>query len=200
MTSVSRANSTSRSSQIGEPVWELAELYPRQGTWSEADYLELDSNRLIEFTHGVLEFLPRPKLSHARIARYLSDLLRVCGEMRGLGDVLWAPTSIRLRPGILREPDVLWLRPERTVTNDVPDGADLVIEIVSGDSKDRRRDSSQKHAEYATAGIPEYWIVDPRDETITVLTLPAGAAEYAVHGEFHRGHQATSVMLPEFVV
>jgi Uma2 family endonuclease len=190
-----------RPSKRGEPTWEVAELfYPRQGEWTEADYLALDTNRLVEFTDGVLEFLTMPKLTHARVSRYVSDLLRAYVDSKRLGETLWAPVSVRLREGMLREPDVLFLKTGRSVTRDVPNGADLVIEVVSHDPRDHERDYEQKRIEYAEAGIPEYWIVDPQTDTITVLTLPAGATEYAVHGEFRPGQQATSVLLPGFTV
>lgn len=55
-----------------------------------------------------------------------------------------------------------------------------------------------KRQEYAEAGIAEYWIVDPRTETITVLALPTGAREYAVHGVFAAGAEATSTLLNGF--
>lgn len=47
----------------------------------------------------------------------------------------------------------------------------LVMEVVSGGPQDRKRDLVIKRAEYAAAGIPEYWIVDPESRRITVLTL-----------------------------
>lgn len=56
-------------------------------------------------------------------------------------------------------------------------GADLVVEVVSED--DPERDTKVKRADYASAGIPEYWIVNPLDNTITVLVLE-GTASSAV--------------------
>ena len=38
----------------------------------------------------------------------------------------------------------------------------------------------EKRADYAEAGIPEYWIADPRDATINVLTLDGDS--YVEHG------------------
>jgi Uma2 family endonuclease len=49
----------------------------------------------------------------------------------------------------------------------------LVVEVVSpGDSRDR--DYRRKHGEYENRGIPEYWIIDPKTEQITVCTLVNG--------------------------
>lgn len=55
-----------------------------------------------------------------------------------------------------------------------------------------------KRCDYAEARIPEYWIVNPMDETVTVLT-PAGDA-YAEHGVFGRGRQVDSACLDGFAV
>ena len=75
-------------------------------------------------------------------------------------------------------------------------GADLVLEIVSPDKP--KRDTEEKPLDYAEAGIPEYWIVNPLDETITVLTLVGGV--YMPHGIFRRGARAASKLLDGFSV
>ena len=73
-------------------------------------------------------------------------------------------------------------------------GADLVVEVVSPNDPDR--DLIEKRADYAEGGIPEYWIVDPRGETITVLAL-AGET-YVERGVFGRGGTAASLLLDGF--
>lgn len=70
------------------------------------------------------------------------------------------------------------------------------MEVVSGGREDRRRDLVVKRAEYAAAGIAEYWIVDPDEQTITALQLVGG--EYAAGGVFGRGEVARSALLPGF--
>ena len=75
-------------------------------------------------------------------------------------------------------------------------GADLVVEIVSSDNPER--DTREKRADYAEAGIPEYWIVKPEDETIMVLRLEG--EQYAEHGVFRRGDTATSALLAGFTL
>ena len=69
-----------------------------------------------------------------------------------------------------------------------------MAEVVSPD--DPQRDLVEKRADYTEGGIPEYWIVDPRDDTITVLTLKGDA--YVEHGVFPRGATATSPLLEGF--
>jgi Uma2 family endonuclease len=167
-------------------------------TWSVADYLALETNRLIEFSHGQLEVLPMPRMSHQQIALMLVQMLLRFVESRKLGTVLFAPLRVQLWPGKFREPDIVFMRREHAerMGEAFWDGADLVMEVVSPD--DRRRDLETKRREYAQAAIPEYWIVDPETQRITVLTL--AGAEYAVHGEFGAGEQATSVLLPGFGV
>jgi Uma2 family endonuclease len=56
----------------------------------------------------------------------------------------------------------------------------------------------EKRGDYAEAGIPEYWIVNPETETITVLRLEDTA--YVDHGVFGRGTEAASALLPGFSV
>jgi len=56
----------------------------------------------------------------------------------------------------------------------------LVIEIVSPGTKNEERDYRYKRSEYAARGIVEYWIIDPLQAQITVLTLVTGLYEEAV--------------------
>src|SRR5678816_1113792 len=79
-----------------EPVWELAQLFPAQGQWSEEEYLELDINRLVEYTHGKLEVLPMPSVFHQVLVRALFRLLERYASERMLGQVLFAPVSVQL--------------------------------------------------------------------------------------------------------
>ena len=72
----------------GEPVWDIARLYPAQGCWTEREYLELNTNQLVEFSHGYVEFLPMPTTSHQRILLFLLRLLDGFATTGKLGEVL----------------------------------------------------------------------------------------------------------------
>ena len=56
----------------------------------------------------------------------------------------------------------------------------LVVEIVSPGTTNEARDYRYKRSEYAARSIAEYWVVDPQQAQITVLTLVAGLYEEAV--------------------
>jgi Uma2 family endonuclease len=182
-------------SRRGDPTWEIAYLYPTQGNWAESEYLAIGTNHLIEFSDGCLEVLPMPTPFHQFIVDYLLTLLKAFVGAHASGSVLFAPMPIRLWPGKLREPDIVYFRPGRIRDPRMPpEGADLAMEVVSEGEENRKRDLETKREEYARAGIAEYWIVDSQEQRITVLALEGSS--YRVHGVFGRGATATSVLLP----
>lgn len=173
------------------------DLATLQGLWSVEQYLKLtnQTNRLIEFTDGVLEVLPMPTKYHQAISRVLFLALLAVMERIG-GDVFYAPLRIEVRPGTFREPDLLLVlnKADPRAQDQYWTGADLVIEIVSPDRP--KRETEEKPLEYAEAGILEYWIVNPLKDTITVLALDGDA--YVEHGVFQRGEHAVSRLLAGF--
>ena len=190
-----------KQTNAGEPIWELARLFPPQGLWSEEDYLALDMGRIVEYSQGFVEIHPMPTFAHQRIVRFLVKLLLAYLEIGDVGgEVLFAPLPMKLGLRQYREPDVLYLTAERVANSPgkYPQGADLVIEVVSESRADRERDLVRKRYDYAQAGIPEYWIVDPDEAVITVLRLEG--AEYVEHGRFGAGQMATSHLLDGFRV
>ena len=110
----------------------------------------------------VIEFMPTT-LRHGLTAGFLYQLVSAYVDFRRLGVVLI--DSIEMRMGLARRvPDILFVSNAKRhlLTNQRLSGpADLVIEIVSDDSVER--DGKHKFAEYAAAGVPEYWQVDSRE-------------------------------------
>ena len=171
----------------------VADSTALQGFWTQAQYLELtsQSNRLLEFTDGRIEVLPMPTEQHQAISQFL--FLALYFFVRGIGGkVFYAPLRLRIREGKFREPDLLLVTDtnDPRCRNDYWLGADLVVEVISPDNPDR--DLIDKRMDYAEAGIPEYWIVNPVADTVTVLVLSGG--EYEEYGVFRPGerliHQA----------
>jgi Uma2 family endonuclease len=186
----------------GEPAWEIATLYPPQGAWTVADYLGFtdSTNHLVEFVNGHVEVLEMPTTGHQLILSFLHLALSNFAAERKLGLAAFAALRLRLNETTFREPDILFVSNERRelAQNRFWMGADLVMEIVSDDAASRNRDLVEKRADYAAAGIAAYWIVDPREKRITVLTLKGDA--YAVHAEGTLGEQVASALLEGFVV
>jgi Uma2 family endonuclease len=184
-------------------LWEGDELAldlgALQGLWTAEQYLKLtdQTNRLIEFADGYAEVLPIPTRRHQVILAFLYELFVGFLRPRG-GKVPFAPLRLQVRPNTFREPDLLLLLDANDPRNQNAFwlGADLVIEIVSPD--DPERDTRVKRADYAEAQIPEYWIVNLTEDTITVLKLDGDA--YAEHGVFRRGESAASALLDGFTM
>jgi Uma2 family endonuclease len=179
--------------------WEVLPLLPRQGHWNVQDYLFVNerTNRYIELNHGRIEVLEMPTKRHQKIVLWLASRFELhCGRT-GAGEVVMAPYPLKTSEHTYREPDVVVVLAEHKqwLKNQMADGADLVVEVLS---EDRNRDLVDKRSEYASAGIREYWLVDARDHRITVLVLRDG--EYVVHGEATTTGVVTSAILAGFSV
>jgi Uma2 family endonuclease len=101
-----------------------------------------------------------------------------------LGEVFGAAVDVRLSPHNIVQPDICFIsRPRLGIEREqYVDGApDLVIEVLS--ERTRGVDLVRKRALYEMAGVPEYWIVDLRNRTITVLTLVDGEYQGVAQSE-----------------
>jgi Uma2 family endonuclease len=69
----------------------------------------------------------------------------------------------------------------------------LVEEVVSPGVDNEKRDYQDKRKDYAARGIPEYWIVDPTKQSVSVLCWVGGEYE----GEVKTGpERIVSSVLP----
>lgn len=83
-----------------------------------------------------------------------------------------------------------------TITREMPPPL-LIVEVVSPGKPNEERDYRYKRSEYAARGILEYWIVNPQQEKVTVLTLVAGLYEEAEYtGEMLIKSQFEALKLP----
>jgi len=161
--------------------------YPRM-TYEE--FLEKCDATRAEWVDGEVIVMSPPSIRHQRIVGFLYALLQFFVESHELGVVFVAPfqMSLSFRPSG-REPDVLFVRQGRLslLQRNFLDGpADLVIEVVSPDS--RSRDRTEKYSEYQQAGVGEYWVIDPKrrraeffvhDETATYKPAPTEDGVYS---------------------
>ena len=104
------------------------------------------------------------------------------------GDVFISRYACRINAVRAPEPDVGYVRPERTHLlheTYMEGGPDIAVEIVSRDSQ--MRDYSEKRDLYETAGVQEYWIIDSLQKRTTFLRLRNGVyEEMALDGNIFR--------------
>ncbi len=183
-----------------DPSWDRAREFPIRIACSEEEYLGIDTNLLLEYADGFLEVLPMPTIFHQLILKFLCWQLDHFVVTRRLGTVVTAGYKVQVGPGRYREPDLLFIGREHSagIGKNFCRKVDLAMEIVS--EHNRRHDLVTKRNEYARAGIREYWIVDPEEETIAVYVLGPRRRTYDEPLVFRRGDRAASVLLPGFGV
>ena len=158
---------------------------------------EIDEYRWLELDDGELYFMPRPRRAH----QFLKDTLIT--QFRILFDSLIEPPAevytelviiISRESGRVLIPDLsVFLRPpgdesDVSAAGNIPD---IVIEILSSD---RNRDLVRKRQLYAEAGVREYWIFDPVNDTVLPLELQNG--EYADRPLLTAADTLTTPLLP----
>lgn len=119
---------------------------------------------------------------HQDMAEFLAALLRFVAEAHDLGVVRTAPFAMKLvtRPSG-REPDVVFVANEnrkRITTQFLEGPADIVIEIISPES--RTRDRRDKFFEYAQGGVKEYWLLDYERKRAEFFQLGEDGTYYAM--------------------
>lgn len=127
-------------------------------------YARHDDARSFEWIDGAVELLPSLSPAQERVRDRLLTMLGEYVEENGLGLVIPAPFAIRMPEEMRRgrEPDLLFIPHEfvETVQESYVNshGVGLVVEV--SDARNRVLDRVDKFADYQTAGIPEYWIID----------------------------------------
>jgi Uma2 family endonuclease len=185
-----------------EPAWEIARLFPPQGRWSEGSYLSFTESisQIVELVDGSIEVPEMPTKTHQQIVHALLNMLLAFLRANRAGDAVAAPYRVWLRSGTFREPDIVVYTAAHLdrFGERYGQGADLVVEVVSDDAVSRARDYEDKRRDYAEAGIPEYWIVDPTAQKIMVLVLEGHA--YQVVHDLGVGQEVSSQLLNGFRV
>jgi Uma2 family endonuclease len=211
----------SRTVKTKLPEAEATDVWPAQGQWTYEDYLRLPNDgRRYEIIEGILYVANAPAYDHqytvmklaGRFDQFVSDattydhqytISELHGELRAfvkerqLGVVLTAPFEVHL-PGIARpvQPDILFIPAARQPQADAQifEGTpNLIVEVLSPSSI--RLDNHIKLGAYEQAGVQEYWIADPKTQSVTIYILPEGGQEYVLHGQFGSADTLTSKIL-----
>lgn len=150
-------------------------------TYTFEDYLNYqdDTDCKYELFNG--ELFPMTPASgwHSDIIDFIQEQLKL--EIRRLNlDWVVRPGTVGVRTGITKSriPDLLVMTETqrqslRTLSSAIlQEPPLLVVEIVSPGNPEE--DYRYKRSEYGALGIPEYWIVDPQELKVSILTLVNG--------------------------
>ena len=143
----------------------------RRKIYTYQDYLEMpEDGKRYELINGELIMVAAPVTLHQIISRNIEfDLFRFARENK-LGQVLDAPVDVVLSETTVVQPDLIFIAAENSgiiTEKNITGAPDLVIEILSPNSA--YYDLIEKKELYATHGVREYWIVDPKKQWIEVF-------------------------------
>jgi Uma2 family endonuclease len=179
--------------------------YTKPRFLSFEEYLSYDdgTDNLYELFNGELIEVPPESGLNVEIVNFLfSSLFSIVGHRRLRGHGL--ELEVRGEPKN-RYPDLTILQPEHvqllkqrnTIRLSMAPPL-LVVEVVSPGELQRDRDYIAKRMQYQDRGIPEYWIIDPQQETILVLVLTD--ATYVEANTFKGDERVRSPQLGELTI
>ena len=157
-------------------------------TRADLDALPEDGRRH-ELLDGAIVVTPSPGLAHQRALIGLMDRLRpgVPQSMR----LIVGPFDVVLSDRTVVVPDLLVALRSQFTDRELPGAPLLVVEIRSR-STDLIDRTTKRHL-YEQAGVPWYWLVDPRGPTLTILKLVDGQYRESAHLE---GDQEVTIPEP----
>jgi Uma2 family endonuclease len=151
---------------------------PAPGTATEKDVVKIRDRerRLFELVDGVLVEKVMGYWESV-LAIELAGFLRDFIKRRKLGTLAGEAGMLRLRPGLVRIPDLSFISRARLAEHRAalapipPLGPDLAIEVVS--EGNTPKEIARKIREYFASGSRLVWVVDPSTRTVDVYTAPA---------------------------
>ena len=154
---------------------------------SVAEFLDLpdtEERNKMELDDGELYIMPRPRPVHQffalRLCLYIANYIDSFPEPPAI--LHMDPVTIFSRePRYVLVPDVAVIlagRPNLIVGGYLEGIPDIVVEVLS---TDRNRDLVRKRRIYSEAGVSEYWIFDPVNDTALLLELRDGDYVSRVH-------------------
>ena len=145
----------------------------RQGSYTLEDYYSIPDDIRVELIDGVLYMMSAPTNVHQLIAGKLHAMLLAFIESKGGSCVPFispADVQIDCDDRSMLQPDVFVVcRHDKIKRRNTQGCPDLVIEVLSPSS--RKKDMQIKRNKYESAGVREYWIVDPEKEKVIVFSF-----------------------------
>lgn len=147
------------------------------GTTTFEEFCDLiHEDQKADLLDGVIYLASPENTHHNELVFWLGIVLKQFADERQLGHLTINKVAYRLSDDTAPEPDLGFVRANRRqiIKPGYIDGPpDLAVEIVSPDSVDR--DYEMKRLRYEAAGVLEYWIIDPMEQTATFLVREGGS-------------------------
>ena len=142
----------------------------RQGTYTTEDYFALPEDKRAELIDGVFYDMATPSIIHQLVGGEIYTAIKdYIKKKKGLCIPAMSPISVQLDCDnkTMVEPDVIVVCDRDKLQQQVVYGApDFVVEILSPSTK--KKDRTIKLNKYMSAGVREYWIVDPDKKHVIV--------------------------------
>ena len=171
------------------------EVQRRRVSYDDLAQLPEDGRRY-ELYDGEVFVVPSPILRHQVVALRLWRIFDDYASKTG-GLAVASPIDIVFSDFDVVQPDVVFLSAAslRSVSLDGPirRSPDLAVEVLSPSTASN--DRGRKMRMLQRYGVPEYWIVDPVDETIEIYKLAESA--YELVGTFSGTSEMHSAVLPD---
>jgi Uma2 family endonuclease len=152
--------------------------------WTSADLETLaDDGNLYEIIDGKLFMSTQSYVEHQVASANLTAELVTWNRRSGLGVAIASP-GLTLGDSDDVAPDVVWFSHQRFTTAVHQDGKlhlapELVVELLSPEKENERRDRVAKLELYERHGVEEYWIVDWQQRRIDVFRRVEQALQLA---------------------
>ena len=149
---------------------------PAKARMSAQQYLDNPlSERKSDLIEGVFVMASPASLEHEALTAFLLATMNAFVGQKKLGRVLSSNAAYRLSDDNVYQPDVSFVRTERSgLAQDIyfPGPPDIAVGVVSPSS--RQYDTVEKKINYGRYGVGEYWLIDPIDERAVFYTQTEG--------------------------
>ncbi len=156
-----------------------------EDTYTIKDIYELPDGERAELIDGKIYYMALPGTEHQRLVHHFDrEIGNYIQGRHGDCEVFPAPFAVFLSDNDKNyvEPDISVICDRNKITEKGCLGApDWIVEIVSPGS--RKMDYYKKLFKYRTAGVREYWVVDPGRKVVTVYSFEQDNMEEYSFGE-----------------
>ena len=136
---------------------------------------------IYELINGELMRKQAPQPLHQKVSRRISAAFEDFLKEKPIGDFFYAPIDVFFDDHNNTQPDLLFITNERSFIIDLQNGIigapDLIVEIISPSSiKIDRFDKKETYKKFA---VKEYWLIDPKNQTVEVYAFDYD--DYTLH-------------------